>query len=91
LQLRFAAPLPTGPARSPRGERSKRSFSDDLVRGVALDPFGAGIPAHDQAFRVDHEDRVIANSIEEHLILLLAISERLVRGLAHGAAAIWHS
>src|SRR6202008_4553301 len=40
-------------------------FADDLVGAVALDAFGAGVPADDVPGRVEHEDRVVAHSLHE--------------------------
>ena len=40
-------------------------LADDLVGDVALDPLGAGVPALDQAGRGEHEDRVVADRLDQ--------------------------
>src|SRR5262245_52132864 len=40
---------------------------DDFVGRVALQPRGAGIPAHDAAVEIEHVDGVVDDSIDEKL------------------------
>lgn len=56
--------------RSNGGERSA-----DLAALVDDHALGAGIPAHHPAVRIDHEDRVALDVVEEHSVSLLALAE----------------
>ena len=40
-------------------------LADDLVCRIALDALGAGIPAGYPPFRVEHEDRVVDDRLNE--------------------------
>ena len=42
-------------------------LADDLVGTITLDLLRAGIPARDEAFRVEHIDRIIRDRIEQQL------------------------
>src|SRR5262249_44892315 len=39
--------------------------TDDLVRAIAVDPFGADVPRHHATARIEHEDRVVAHALDE--------------------------
>jgi hypothetical protein len=59
LDLRFA-----------RGEvfraiELREVLPDDLVRGVLLEPLRAAIPADDPAVRIEHEDGVISDALDQ--------------------------
>ena len=41
--------------------------ADDLVRAVALDALGAGVPVGDDAVRIEHEQRVVGDALDEGL------------------------
>src|SRR6185437_14170154 len=43
-------------------------LADDLVRTIALEPLGAGVPAQDVAVRVERKDRVVEHAIDEELV-----------------------
>jgi hypothetical protein len=42
-------------------------MTDDLVRGVALEPLGAGVPVAHHAARVEHIDRIVRDRINQQL------------------------
>ena len=46
--------------------------ADDLFGGVALDPFRVGAPTGDLSLRVQHEDGVVLNAVQQHPLFLLA-------------------
>src|SRR3954454_10189637 len=50
-------------------------LTDDLVCGVALDPLSSRVPAHDVAFRREHEDRVVLDRLDEQPEPVLALPE----------------
>jgi hypothetical protein len=56
-----------------------KMLADDLVGRIALEPFGARIPAHDHAARVEQIDRVILDRLDQHAEAALAVVERLLR------------
>ena len=39
--------------------------------GVALDPFGAGVPGEHRALRVEHEDRVVDDAVDQQAEAML--------------------
>src|SRR6185312_9344127 len=47
------------------GVEEREMPADDLFRAIALDPLGAGVPARDEAARVDHEDGVVRHPFDE--------------------------
>ena len=62
-----------------RGVEDAEVAADDLLGGVALDALGAGVPAHDVAARVEHEDRVVLDHFDEQPETLLALPQALDR------------
>ena len=54
---------------------------DDLGRRIALDALGAGIPAGDDAVRVQHEERIVGDAVDEQPELTLAFAQTIL-GLA---------
>ena len=64
--------------------------AEDLVGLVAGDAFGPGVPAHDVAVRVEHEDGVVLHALDREAVPLLARLEifRRVLGTGHGSLAI---
>src|SRR5688572_22145022 len=56
------------------------ALTDNLVGRVALDTFGTGVPTHHPARRVQHENGVVLDTIEEHSEILLAVPEGFVAG-----------
>ena len=53
--------------------------ADDLARLVALDPLGAGVPGHDAAARVEHEDRVVLDRLDQQAEARLALAQLVLR------------
>ena len=59
--------------------------ADDLLRAIALDALGAGIPGNDEPGGVQHEDRAVADPLDQPLEVLGAVFEgRSVPGLSSG-------
>lgn len=59
-------------------ENYRVRLPDDLVAFVAFDLLGARVPRRDDSFRVEHEDRVVADGFDEETEvkrLLLALGE----------------
>ena len=52
-------------------------MADNFFGCVTFDSFGTGIPTDNLALGVQHKDRVIMNSIDEHPIFFFAVLERL--------------
>src|SRR6202035_4313482 len=48
--------------------------AEDLAGPVALDPLGAGVPADHVAFGVEHEDGIVADTLDEQPEALLALA-----------------
>ena len=63
-------------------------MTDNLFGCVTSDSFGTGIPTDDLPPRVQHEDGVVLDSVEEHAIFFLAIPECCLRKSASGAVAL---
>src|SRR5579871_6395018 len=57
--------------------KSAKMLTNDLVRCVALDALGPGIPANDVALFVQLEDRIIDNGVDELSILRLTFCQVL--------------
>src|SRR5207248_1600750 len=68
------------------GVEHREVLPDDLVGAVAVDGGGAGAPGGDVAARVEHEDRVVADALDEAPVALLGHEARQL--LLVGAAAI---
>ncbi len=51
---------------------------DDLARGVALDPLGAGVPALHDPFGREHEDRVVLDVVDQQPEADLAAPQQLL-------------
>src|SRR6478736_8121951 len=58
--------------------------ADDLVGGIALQAFGADVPADDRAVGVAKEDRVVGHAGDERAKLLLARPQSVLTPLALG-------
>src|SRR5262249_37641180 len=54
-------------------------LSDDFVRGVALQPPGAGIPVLNDPARIEHVDRALLHRLAQEAEPALALVERLLR------------
>ena len=72
-------------AGQPRATASRRIearevLADDLVGPVALEPLGPGVPGEDVASRVEHEDRVVPDALDEEPKALLALPQFFCRG-----------
>ncbi len=58
-----------------RGEEARKISADSFLGAIALDPFCAGVPSDDLAGRVQQDDRVILNTVEEHAVLFLTLAQ----------------
>src|SRR6185437_8130329 len=54
----------------------------DFLRRIAFQALGSGIPGHHVAIRIQHENGVVADSIHQHAVELLAVAESLLRDAA---------
>ncbi len=61
--------------------------ADDLIGGVALDAFGARVPACHHAIRIQHDQSAIVDALDEHAELPLALQQRLLGRLTFGDVA----
>ncbi len=52
-------------------------MADDLVASVALDAFGASVPAADPALQIKHVECVVGDALHEQAELLLALAQML--------------
>src|ERR1035437_5069848 len=59
-----------------RRKKAGKVVADDLVGSVTFDSFSTGFPTDNLAPRIHHEDRVVLDSVEEHLISCFAFPER---------------
>ncbi len=50
------------------GVEAGKMTADDFAGGIALDPFGAGVPADDPPLWVEHDDRVVHDRLNQSLI-----------------------
>ena len=50
------------------GIEAREMLADDLVGGVTLDAFGARVPAHDMALRVEHVDCIIHDAADQEVV-----------------------
>src|SRR5258706_1194159 len=67
---------PFAPARFLRVEN--REMPPDDLRGlVALDPHSAGVPAHHAALRIEHEDGVVLDAVDQQPEALLALAQQI--------------
>src|SRR6476660_5891854 len=71
-----------------RRKKTREVVTDYLFATVTFDPFGADIPANNRPLRVQQEDRIVLDFVEEHLIFFLAVPERLPSELTSRAAAL---
>jgi hypothetical protein len=51
-----------------RRVEAREMLSDDLVQGVALDAFGTRVPARNMSLRIEHEDGVIHDRLDQLLV-----------------------
>jgi hypothetical protein len=49
-------------------------LTHDLVGAIALDALGAEVPGRDAPLRVQQEDRVVADALDEQPVVLLALA-----------------
>src|SRR5690554_4218181 len=61
--------------------------AEDLVGLVACDLPRAAIPRRDEAFRVEHEDRVVRDVLDDHAKAFLALAQQLLVTPALGQVA----
>ncbi len=52
--------------------------ADDLLGGIALDALGARVPAGHAALRIQHEDGVVGDPLDQQPELLLAAAQGLL-------------
>ena len=71
-----------------RGKETGKIAPDNLFHTVALDALRPGIPTHNPALRVEHENGVVLNSVEQHPVLFFAVPQRLFCLPASGVAAL---
>jgi hypothetical protein len=76
----------SAPRRVLRRKEARKVGTDDLGRAVAFDPFRTGIPTDDHTVRVDHEDRVVVNAIDQESIALFTLPQRFL----HEPASRFH-
>src|ERR1043165_812332 len=69
------------------GVKAAEMLSDDLVRTIAFDPFGASIPGRYETMRVELENGVIDNCLDQPAVSPLAFKEAELRLLALGDVA----
>lgn len=53
--------------------------ADDLVGGVALDALSAAIPRQYMAGGIQHEDRIVADALDEAPVAFVAVGEEACR------------
>src|SRR5690606_24383362 len=67
--------FPLRPVPGLRRVEDREVLADDLVLGVALDPFRPLVPAYDVSVRVEEEDGVILHRPDEQPETLLALAK----------------
>ncbi len=53
-------------------------IAEDLLAAIALDAFGARVPAADPALQVEHIERVVGHALDQQAQLLLALPQLLL-------------
>src|SRR5437870_4336190 len=61
--------------------------AEDLARLIALDAARAGIPARDEALRVQHVDGVVLHAIDEQAKALLGVAQLFFLSAPHAQVA----
>ena len=56
---------------------AREMVADDLFGAVALDAFGAFVPADDDALRIEREDRVVAHAVHQQPEQFVAVGRRI--------------
>ena len=59
--------------------KGRERFAEDFIGGVAFDPLGSLVPAHNAAFGIEHEDGVIPDAPNEQLETLFAPAQFFLR------------
>ena len=59
------------------GIEAREMLADDLVRRIALDALRPRIPVGDDAFGVEHIDRIVGDALDQQPELFLAAAKRL--------------
>ena len=62
-------------ARSAAGIEAREAAADDLVGGVAEQPFGAGVPAGDLPLAAQHADGVVLHAVEQQTQSILGLTQ----------------
>ncbi len=75
--LQLAVGMPRGG--DVRGIEDREVLADDLVGRVVLDPLGPEVPGRDQTRRVEHEDGVVLNALDQETQAQLALPHLLLR------------
>src|SRR5262245_3522679 len=63
---------------------AREVLSDDLFGAITLDVFGSAVPRRDSSLWIEHEDRVILDSLHQQLELLFAPAQGLMHGTGFG-------
>ena len=69
------------------GEEACIGLAEDLVAGVALGTLGTQVPAGDAAVRIEREDRIVHDAVDQQPEALLALPQRLLVDPAVGDVA----
>ena len=72
LEMPFRLRLPEGVRRPAGGlvlghEELREMLADDLARPIALELLRAGVPADDEAGRIEHVDRIVGDGVDQQL------------------------
>jgi hypothetical protein len=62
-------------------------MADDFISPVPFDSLGTGIPADNSSLRVQREDCIVVDFVEQHPIFRFATSKRLLGNSAPGNIA----
>jgi len=75
---------PFGPARGAicGGVKNGEVFADDLASFVSFDPPCPGVPGRDVAARIEHENRVVGDGVDQRVKRVLRLLESLIDALS---------
>src|ERR1700675_3518745 len=59
-------------------KETRKILTDDLISFIALDAFGPGVPTGNLSPRIQHENRVVLDPIEDYPIFFFATPEGLL-------------
>jgi hypothetical protein len=69
-----------------RAIHAREMLADDLIRSIALQAFGPGIPTHDVSRRIEHENGLVLHPLDQQAEARLVLPQRGLRPLALAAA-----